>query len=506
MKTQIFLAAWAGILIPRGYPPLYWWWASLPAFVPLMIALDGCRKRHEAALLGLSCGIVAVGIAYAWLLSFIQWAGYWSIAFYLSVVLYQALYFSLFGLTFFELKGRFGRGTAVLVSPFVWAFLEYLSSFGIFGIPELLGHSEFNNPVFREAAPLLGVNFVSFLTVSFCSLIVLIAVKRGAGRKRGLALVVIFLAIVGASHFLKGRQDRVLLASRGNPVRLALIQPAIDRSWINDAARHEDVHSRYLEATRGETSGTIDLIVWPEDVFPDSGDRSSRWRYQLFNMLGKSPVEILFGAPLTAGEAEYNAAFLYSGEELMASYQKERLFPFGEYIPASMLMQPIGLFLPPKLRGAHYSPGVKTTPLGSKVGLIGASICLESLYGDIAGRRVRDGAELLVNLTNDSWFMGSSAAEKHFFVGAMRALENGRYFVQSALYGVTGVVDPEGRVVARTGPEEVKTLEVTVYPIKMKTWFTRIGLWRFPIFALMTAIYLGISSLATRRSRSVTRS
>ena len=113
---------------------------------------------------------------------------------------------------------------------------------------------------------------------------------------------------------------------------------------------------------------------------------------------------------------------------------------------------------------------------------------------------------LLVNLTNDSWFMGSSAAEKHFFVGAMRALENGRYFVQSALYGVTGVVDPEGRVVARTGPEEVKTLEVTVYPIKMKTWFTRIGLWRFPIFALMTAIYLGISSLATRRSRSVTRS
>src|SRR5262249_21919105 len=99
----------------------------------------------------------------------------------------------------------------------------------------------------------------------------------------------------------------------------------------------------------------------------------------------------------------------------------------------------------------------------------------------------------LTNFTNDAWFAGSSAEERHFFIGAMRGLENGRYFIQEASVGISGVVGPNGDVLRSVNALQSNSFAIKAQRIQRKTLFTRLGLWRFPVFVLLTGFMLVLS-------------
>lgn len=486
MKKRILISIAAGLLVPLAYPPFHLWWATALAPAFLLLSLLKAKGLREAFLLGFLFGVFGIGLHSFWITSFAREAGTWSLIFFILTVLFHATLTACFSAVFHGFKKSLSPASALLLSPLLWTIVEFLGTYGAFGVPEVIGHSQFLTPVLREAAPVLGVNYVGFLTVSLGALVLLRRVVPAA----------VLLGLLTLNPIVNASFRALRSSEPVRPVSLVLIQPTLPQEWINDTAKTEAIYEAHLQETERHFANS-DLLIWPENVLPEAGNVSSRWRYRLQNTMHDYPGQLLLGAPAREGPLLHNAAFIFERGEPIGHYEKERLFPFGEVIKYPFFFSWAQTFLPFKLARNTYDAGFKTGPLNAKVGSLGLSICFESLFTDLSRRRVGQGAEILINLTNDSWFKNSTASEKHFFVGAMRALENGRYFVQSSLYGVTGVVDPEGRVVARTGPEGNQTLSMTVYPFQGKTWYTRIGAWRFAVFSLITALFLFIESCPT---------
>jgi len=486
LGRRCLLAVAAGALIPLGYPPFHFWGGSLMAFFPLLVAMTRAEKWKEAACLGLLSGTLAAGITNFWMTSFGHWVGAWAWVFYALATLCQASFFALFGLAFYGMKEKISPTAALLAAPFVFTVLEYLSSFGLFA-QEIVGHSQLWNFFLRAGAPLLGVNYLTFLLVSFNACLVLFFVeRRGAMQaKLGVALVLALLLVL--NPLLKNRAQPSNSPDRD--LSIALVQVPLTPEQINDPRFEEAVYAAYVKGTERAIPQHPRLVVWPESVFPVSIHQFGRWRYQLESLFNDFDGEILLGGPQTVGSNFFSAAALFSKGELVDFSQKERLFPYGEAFPKLSPFRGVRSYLPAKLRRDLFMPGFKTDPLRSSAGLLGVTICLESLYGDVVRKRVESGAEILVNLTNDSWFPDSAAAERHYFAGAMRALENGRYFVQSALYGVSGVIDPEGNTLVRTGVGGNQTLTATVRLRSAKTLYARLGSWRFLVFGILTVGY-----------------
>ena len=143
----------------------------------------------------------------------------------------------------------------------------------------------------------------------------------------------------------------------------------------------------------------------------------------------------------------YNAAFLVKPDgSTGAVYRKMHLVPFGEYVPLQRLL----FFVGPIVEAvSNFTPGDRPrAAAGRRSRCVSTAICYEVIYGSLIRRFVRDGSELLTTITNDAWYGRSSAAYQHWDQAAMRAIENGRYLARAANTGVSGFVDPYGRVLA----------------------------------------------------------
>jgi apolipoprotein N-acyltransferase len=169
----------------------------------------------------------------------------------------------------------------------------------------------------------------------------------------------------------------------------------------------------------------------------------------------------------------FNSAFLVSDDGSTGGvYQKMHLVPFGEYVPARNL-----LFFAGRLVASvsDFSPGQTLTLLSVGGRMVSVAICYEVVYANEVRRSVAAGSELLTTITNDAWFGPSSAPYQHFAQAVMRAIENGRYLVRAANTGITGIVDPYGRVLAETGLFEQTVVVGEARYVRSRTLYTRIG-------------------------------
>jgi apolipoprotein N-acyltransferase len=161
---------------------------------------------------------------------------------------------------------------------------------------------------------------------------------------------------------------------------------------------------------------------------------------------------ILFGSDQIerdrAGDRYYNSAFILDRAGATAAvYRKMYLVPFGEYVPFKDLL----FFIGPLVEAvSDFSPGQQVTMLPVNGHLVSTAICYEVVYPDLMRKAARAGSELLTTITNDAWYGTSSAPYQHFELAAMRAIEQGRYLVRAANTGISGIVDPYGRILVRT--------------------------------------------------------
>ncbi|MEE9607722.1 MAG: apolipoprotein N-acyltransferase [Myxococcota bacterium] len=419
----------------------------------------------------------------------------------------------------------FGAGCAWLAargaaSPFalalLWTALDHLRSFALSGMPwATLGYAQHANAALLELAPYTGVYGLSFATVLGG-----VALARGArnalaGGRPG-AGVWAALAAVAALH-LAGIATATRPPGPGAPtVRVAVLQGNIDQAfkWSPDWA--ERTLGIYEELSLRAASQGAELIVWPETAVPAAIDADPALQERIARLARETGASLVVGAIGLGPGADsrrvgfYDSAFLLGADgELVARYDKSHLVPFGEYVPLRDLL---GLGLRAVARGIasdNVMPGPGPQVFQLAVGAegprritVGVPICYELVFPDLVRRFVRDGAEILLAITNDAWYGRTGAPYQFLAITALRSAETRVWTARAANTGVSAIIDERGRVRARTRIFERGLLvhDVPLRPPPLGgSFYTRHG----DVFAW--ACWLGVAGLAWRaRSRGVT--
>lgn len=265
----------------------------------------------------------------------------------------------------------------------------------------------------------------------------------------------------------------------GTPLHVAMVLGNIPSAQRWQPRYYASTLLRYASVTRQGIIGTSpDLVVWPEFAVNFYLDREPLLQLQLGQFAQMAHAALLLGAPRreesATGIRYYNSAYLFSPNgELLDVYDKMRLVPFAEYRP---------FHLPKVLTHSEespseFTPGTRLTVFSLPKASLGMMICYEAAFPSFARRLVQGGAQVLVNISNDSWLGGIPAAtEQHFAMSVFRAIENRRPLIRTATAGISSLIDPTGRVTLRSTAED-GVLRGTVFPRQEATVYGRYSEW-----------------------------
>jgi apolipoprotein N-acyltransferase len=228
-------------------------------------------------------------------------------------------------------------------------------------------------------------------------------------------------------------------------------------------------------STRAVEAGAR-VVLWAESATPFLFDEDLRGQTQVRAFVQSLGVPLLFGSDEVEHEPEmrfFNSAFMLDGAGATAAvYRKMHLVPFGEWVPFKDWL----FFVKPLVEAvADFSPGTRVTMMPVDGHMISTAICYEVTYPSLMRDAVRQGSELLTTITNDAWYGESSAPFQHFEMAAIRAIEQGRYLVRAANTGITGIVDPYGRIVTRTTLGDTTVVVGDVRFLQERTVYATIG-------------------------------
>lgn len=410
-------------------------------------------------------------------------AGWVGVAINALLVLYLSLYPALFAVIVWRARAAHGA-LAIALSPCVWVATE-LGRTDIFGgFPwVLLGYSQTSVLPIAQLASLVGVYGVSLIVASTSAAVVVAFDRRLVSRSRRFApSAVVIAALVVAAAWGSRRLGRSELTREGSPVRVGLIQGNVDQAIKWDPARASEIFADYIRKTRQAISEGASLVIWPESSTPFMFEEDRAGADVVRALARQARVPILFGSDQVewrvAGNQRtpdkyYNAAFLVGADgSTKGIYRKLHLVPFGEYIPFQKLL----FFAAPLTEQVgSFTPGDAATLLPVAGHPISVAICYEVVYAPLVRRFVAGGSELLTTMTNDAWFGDTSAPDQHFEQASMRAIENARYLVRAANTGVSGIVDPYGRVLHRTPVYQPAVVVGDARFLTSTTLYTRIG-------------------------------
>lgn len=497
------LAVASGILLVLSFPKYGHGAVAWVALAPLLAALPGAGIAHSVRLGYLTGAVSAAGVLYWTSLVVTQYGGL-TLPVGIMVMGLLCLAFALFPALFAWIVAHWLRAfglRALLLAPFAWVGTEILRAYTFFRFPWcLLGYSQHDQLPFIQIASVTAVYGVSFVLVETAALLAYAAHHQDDRARRRALLAV--PAVVGAL-FLYGLSALYRPVEVSGTIDVGLVQANIgqDEKWEPEsAARNVE---RHVALTGQAAARGARLVVWPESAVPYRYDDSPGMAAALRALAQKHGIYLLFGNDdrQKAPDLVFVGAKMLTPEGRLAlRYHKIRLVPFGEYVP----LQPILTFggtVTAKLvqQVADFTPGTEARTAEADGHRLGAFICYEAIFPDLVRRFADQGAELLVNITNDAWYGRSSAPHQHLAMAVFRAVENRKYLVRAANTGITVVVDPRGRVLERTPLFEPAVLVAKVPLVPGRTFYARYG----DVFggsALLVALGLTIESRRRRTS------
>jgi apolipoprotein N-acyltransferase len=496
---HILLAATTGIFLPLCFPKFDVGLLAWVALVPLHIALDSSR-RTQAFWLGWLSGMIGFTGIMSWVVTAMHTYGKVPLLISYGIMLLLTAYLGLFvavysaGVVWFRmLVPRYG----LFAAPCLWVTLELLRTYLLSGLPwSLFGYSQYRQLDLIQVADHLGVYGVSFLivltNVALAELYLwLMPLFRGFRPARlPWELVTTSAMLIGLSW---AYSTSVIVSEESErpkaTIQVGVVQPNIDQAVKWDQSIREETLRRYDHLTESFGYGT-DLIIWPEAATPFVYEREPLYQLQLVAMATRASAPLLFGSPAVRFDADrkpylLNSAYLLSPEgSLLGRYDKQHLVPFGEYIP---LKSSALFFLDKLVEGIgdfQAGPGPTIFSIQPKMSdesnpqrpvKFGVLICYEVIFPDLVRHMAAAGAEFLVTITNDAWFGDSSAPAQHFSMVVFRSVENHRAFARAANTGISGFIDPFGRII-KASPIFMQTaLQATIAVRQQQTFYSRYG-------------------------------
>ena len=501
------LALLSGVLLFLSFPsfghPAFAWIALLP----LLLTTAHASSVLQAFRRGLTTGVVHFAGTLYWIPQVMEEFGglpvvvSWGV--HLLLVGYLALFPSLFAVGIWVLHRRFGQA-AVLYAPAVWVSTELGRIYLFTGFPwELLGYSQAPVLSVAQLASVVGVLGVSALVASVSgslAFLVLAGPTRAGAVLAATAGLLVVCLLFGSLRLWSSS-----LVDSGVPLRVAAVQGNIPQGDKWNPALRDAILEKYLALTHRAADEGASLVMWPEAATPFAFRVDSR-SDMIRRVARERGVHLLLGTTDVSWDEEpryYNAAVLVDPRgETAGIYHKQHLVPFGEYVPMRDLLS----FVSPLVENVGgFSAGEASVALMMDDQPIGAAVCYEIIYPGLVRGLVTGGSRLLTTVTNDAWYGRTAAPYQHFQQATMRAIEQGRYLVRAANTGISGVVDPYGRVIAQTALFEDDVLTAEVRLIDDLTPYARYGDLLAFACGIVTLAMLMIAGVATWHSQGAPR-
>lgn len=480
------------LLVPIGFV----------ALVPALAVFDRAPRVREALAAALVLSVLFVLVIFGWFVSAIRAYGEIpaATALLVLVVLAPILEPQLFAFALARFALRRRRSTALrtaLASAFVYVGAEW-------AIPKLFGdtlaHGLFGSLWMRQGADLAGAAglTVALLLANDAVLAAWRALRAGArGTARARAVLVRLVLAAGLAGALAGYGAIRVAQLRSHAEQVPLARVALVQGDISRYGRLAQQLGTY-EATRAilDTYFTlsaealsrrsVDLIVWPETVYPTTfgapkSEAGAAFDREIAAFVARAKVPLVFGAYDTEDGREFNAAIFLEPEGQdragFDAYRKVRLFPLTERVPA-WLDHPSLRRLLPWLGTWSAGSGAAVLPIDLPDGRrlrVAPLICYDAVDPGLARAAVRDGAELLVTLSNDSWFAGADGPRLHLVMSAFRSIETRRAQVRVTNTGISAVIDATGAVSETMGVHERGARVAAVPAGRARAPFLRVG-------------------------------
>jgi apolipoprotein N-acyltransferase len=515
LKNQRW-AILSGILMGTSYipfPP----WALLFCFTPLY--WDLLRKPHTLREVFIKAWVTQFTftlIGFYWIAYVSHEFGYlpWPVALLILLLFAAGMHMHIPLAAVFAgwLNQKFGTSKK-------WSYCVYALCFALADqlwpgmFPFHVGYASIwsGAPIYQwaDAVGFLGLGlFVHLNQAVFGWVLESSSMKKGAFIFAALASVHLLLNWTGAKRAQQWSNPpekiRVLQvqANVGNMEKLAAEKGRGYQKEIAD--RYFKLTRDALEKARSNQEAPVDLAIWPESAYPDFLDTHNSWRFHTQRFISfqkEMGVSILTGAfsstePSQRPARQFNALFLYDGEKGLENppYRKTHLLAFGEFVPLGETFPILKKWNP---GGEGFSRGDGPMVLNWRNLKLGVQICYESLYPEFSSSLIDKDADVLINLTNDSWFGPTSEPYQHLYMTLARAIETRRPLVRSTNTGITTAIEADGRLHEQSPLFSMWTniFEVGVFPDADKTLYSQFG----HLLPLLTLGLLGLVLAVDRR-------
>ncbi len=453
----------SGLFLTLSFPDTNIAWLAFFALVPLLVSIQSMTSK-ESFYAGFITGISFFLTLIYWIVPTIHVYGGLHLILAFGVLtllcLYLALYPAVFAFILKELKYRLYMP---LLAACIWTGLEYIRTYAFTGFSwGTLGYSQYENLALIQIADFTGVYGVSFLIILVNSSLAVLFMsfkKKIAGQY---IIPVIYTTVLVIGAYIYGSQKINNIDSqikKAEKTTISIIQGNIKQNlkWGDEFKIH--TIEKYIQLSKSQIKKNPDLVIWPETALPFYYGFDRVLSNHVNQCVESSKTNFLIGSPAFELDKEhtrfYNRAYMFDGlGGITGFYDKNHLVPFGEYVPFGDYLTFLGkitaqagnfstgnqAFLPLEFNNHNLNVTRKT----------GVLICFEILFPSISSKFVKNGADILTTITNDAWFGHSSAAMQHFSIAVFRAVENRRTLARAANTGISGFIDPKGKIIETT--------------------------------------------------------
>ena len=450
------MVAASALLTMLSFPNFDLWFLAWVSLVPLLIVLANTHTAARAFMSGCLWGIIFFYGTCWWLtypmIHYAHISAWLAYPLFLLPVIFIALFPALACFLTARVMKQFGSW-AIVIGPLIWVSLEWLRYVTTGQLWNAVGYSQAFHPTLIQTARWGGVYGVSFVLIISNALIALTIIRR----RFALAVVLVIAGalLLGFISFVFTRRTQAMpMVNRDDSLSVTAVQPNVPMDLGGDPAQMDELLSEHFALTKrglrnlsaAETHYFIPrLVIWPESPMNFSYSRDPHLRSVVGDFARRNNASILLNSlEPAAGGGDQNSAILVNEKgEMSARYDKIRLMPFGEYVPlprwlpgASSVRGLVGEFKP----GSSYT----LMPLGAI--RAGVFICIEAAHPGIARSFTNEGADVLINISNDGYLGPTPVMRQHLANAVFRAVENDRDLLRVTNTGITAYINADGQI------------------------------------------------------------
>ena len=527
LAINLVLLVLGSLFFALGFPNFIADWGLAPfAWISLIPVAMLIRRISwwTSPLWGAVYGYATYALFNYWLATFNP------VSFVLVPTIYAGWFFIIFPLL--KIADLAFKRYAYLAQTLVWVTFEIVKSKGFLGYAYgTIGYSQYGWRSLIAIADIFGVMGVSILVAFPSFLIAAYLLESGFASSdselgtirrwnmpssRFLVSACVWVVLVLAAN-IYGLSSKVNY-SESKKWRPALIQHNVN-TWLSGIGAWRQSFNSLTEESREALEEEPDALIWSETSFVPSIEWHLKYRRErdkvaliksLMDFLKDTDIPVIIGnndSVLEDNERlDFNAALLLDGRKITDRYRKIHLVPFSEHFPYAKIFPRLMEYI--QAQGTPlYNKGTEFTTFnldkwgGPRVSTL---ICFEDTFGYLARNFVREGAEVLINVSNDSWSTAAICAIQHQNMAIFRSVENRRSMVRATTAGITCVIDPNGQTIARLNPFEQDNLiaEVPIYTGR-ETIYSRFGDWFEKLIIILTlpTLIAALILITTRKVR-----